>query len=235
MLAEQMLAQASASLNQMLSSPTEILALCAAAGAGAAQVTSSFVKTMVPLRMLALLSNFGFLAYGLLHPSLVMALLHATLLPLNVVRLREMLRLTQRVKAAAGSADLSGVWLKPYMKATRHKAGHVLFRQGDPAEHLYLLAEGKVEFPEIQQSVGPGRIFGEIAFFSPTRQRTQSARCSEDCLLLSVNQSTVRELYYQNPAFGFALVGLVASRLSADVARLQQQLASVGSGAGAPA
>jgi CRP/FNR family cyclic AMP-dependent transcriptional regulator len=43
--------------------------------------------------------------------------------------------------------------------------------------------------------------------------------------VLSVNQSTVKELYYQNPGFGFELVGLVAGRLTADVARLQEQLA----------
>jgi hypothetical protein len=220
-----MIAQGLASLNHMLSSQTEIAALCSAALAGALTVTSSFVKTMVPLRWLALFSNAGFLAYGVLHPSLVMALLHATLLPINVVRLREMLRLTRRVKAAATGSE-SGVWLKPYMKAKRYKAGHVLFRQGDPADHLYLLAEGEVEFVEIRQSVGPGRIFGEIAFFSPTGRRTLTARCTTDCHLLSIDKATVRELYYQNPAFGFELVGLVATRLSADVARLEQRLAA---------
>ena len=31
-------------------------------------------------------------------------------------------------------------------------------------------------------------------------------------------------MYYQNPAFGFELIGLVAGRLSADVVRLQGQL-----------
>jgi CRP-like cAMP-binding protein len=111
------------------------------------------------------------------------------------------------------------------MKQTRCKAGTVLFKKGEQAEHLYFLAEGRVEFVEIGQTMGPGRIFGEIAFFAPNKQRTATARCAEDCLILSVNQSTVKELYYQNPAFGFELVGLVAGRLSADVARLQDQLA----------
>ena len=43
--------------------------------------------------------------------------------------------------------------------------------------------------------------------------------------MLYIDQSTVRELYYQNPDFGFELIGLVASRLSADVARLEEQIA----------
>ena len=207
-----------------MSSPTEVVALCAAFAAATLTITSSFVKTMVPLRWLAVFANCGFLAYGVLHPSPVMGMLHAILLPINVVRLREMRRLARNVVAAAESADTSGLWLKPYMKATRRKAGEVLFSQGDEANELYLLAEGRVEFVEIGQSVGPGRVFGEIAFFAPDKRRTLTARCAEDCLVLSVNQSTVRQMYYQNPAFGFELIGLVAGRLSADIVRLQGQL-----------
>ena len=208
-----------------LSSPAQIIALCAAAAAGGFTITSSFVKTMVPLRALAVLSNLGFMLYGVFHPTPIMALLHATLLPINFVRFTEMLRLTRRVRLAANSADASGVWLKPYMKATRKKAGQVLFAKGDPADHLYFLAEGRIEFVEIGTTMGPGRVFGEIAFFLPSKQRTLTARCLDDCLILSVNQHTVRELYYQNPTFGFELVGLVAVRLTADIERLQAQLA----------
>jgi len=131
-----------------------------------------------------------------------------------------MLRLTRRVRAASQSADLSGVWLKPYMKASRKKAGEVLFAKGDTADHLYYLAEGRIEIVEVGQTMEAGRMFGEIAFFSPSRRRTATARCLDDCLVLSVNEHTVRELYYQNPSFGFELVGLVAARLSADSARL---------------
>ena len=225
MPADSLVAQVNAAVALALSSPTEIVALCAVAAAGALTLTSSFVKTMVPLRWLAVFSNIGFLIYGVLTPSPVMGLLHATLLPINVVRLFEMRRLTRRVRAAAENADTSGLWLRPYMKATRCKPGTVLFEKGDPAEHLYLLAEGRVDFVEIGQSVGPGRIFGEIAFFSPSRRRTSTARCAEPCVVLKINQQSVRELYYQNPAFGLELIGLVAGRLSADVARLEAALA----------
>ena len=224
MSADQIAAQAAAALTGALSSPAEILALCAAAAAGALTVTSSFVKTMVPLRWLAVGSNCGFLAFGALHGAPILAVLHAILLPINVARLREMRRLTQNVTAAAASTDTSGIWLTPYMKATKRRKGHVLFKKGDEARHLYLLASGRVEFVEIGQSVGPGMVFGEIAFFAPGKRRTLTARCAEDCKVLSVNQSTVRQIYYQNPGFGFELIGLVAGRLSADIVRLEEQL-----------
>jgi CRP-like cAMP-binding protein len=153
-----------------------------------------------------------------------MTLMHGVLLPINCLRLVEMTRLTRRVRAATQGADRSGLWLRPYMKQSKRKRGDVLFRQGDDADHLYILVDGRIEFPENGASIGPGEMFGEIAFFSPERKRTLSARCAEDCVLLSINQSTVRELYYQNPAFGFEIVGLVAGRLSADIARLRAQL-----------
>lgn len=217
-------AQASAYLAGVLSSPIEIVALGAAIAAALLTVTSSFVKTMVPLRWLAICSNLGFLVYGVLHGSPVMAVLHAILLPINLFRLREMRRLTREVRAAAASADTSGVWLKPYMTASLAKAGDTLFMKGDEADRLYLLAAGRVEFVEIGQSVGPGKVFGEIAFFVPHGRRTLTARCAEDCTVLSLDQGTMREIYFQNPSFGFELIGLVAGRLSADVARLEEQL-----------
>jgi CRP/FNR family cyclic AMP-dependent transcriptional regulator len=220
----EIVSEAHAYVMNALGSPTEIFALLAAGCAAGLTISSSFVKTMVPLRWLAVCSNVGFLCYGVLHPSFVMALMHGVLLPINCVRLAEMKRLTARVYAATANKDTSAVWLKPYMKSTRLKAGTILFHKGDEAEHLYILAEGHVEFIEIGVTIGPGQMFGEIAFFAPDKRRTLSARCTEECLMLSINQSTVRQLYYQNPAFGFEIVGLVANRLSADVSRLQDQL-----------
>ena len=221
---EQLVRYAMAYVSAALASPTEVAALVSAAFAAGLTITSSFVKTMVPLRGLALCSNIGFLCYGILHPSAVMALLHATLLPINCVRFMEMLRLTRRVRVAASSADTSGIWLRPYMKQTRLKAGTVLFARGDPADHLYFLAQGRIELVEIGTVMEPGRVFGEIAFFSPNRQRTLTARCLDDCMVLSVNQHTVLELYYQNPAFGFELIRLVANRLTADIDRHVAQI-----------
>ena len=223
-LTHQIAENVSVFLAHTISSPVQILSVCAAAVGLGFTISSSFVKTMVPLRWFGVLSNIGFLSYGILFPNYLMTLMHGVLLPINCVRLVEMTRLTRRVRAATQSADRSGLWLRPYMKQTKRKAGDVLFRQGDDADHLYILVDGRVEFPENGATVGPGQRFGEIAFFSPERKRTLSARCAEDSTLLSINQATVRELYYQNPGFGFEIVGLVAGRLSADIARLRAQL-----------
>ena len=207
-----------------LASPDELLAVASVIVAAGFVLAGSFVKTMIPLRWLAIGSNLGFVAYGALHPSYPMLLLHATLLPINVYRLAEMVRLTRRVAAVSAQADGSGIWLKPYMRSAKLRAGSVLFRQGERGTRLYFLADGRIELVEINGSIQPGQIFGEIAFFSPDRRRRLTARCAEDSTVLSIDESTVRQLYYQNPAFGFKMIQLVAGRLSADVARLTEQL-----------
>ena len=83
---------------------------------------------------------------------------------------------------------------------------------------------GAIELVEIGVDLPAGRIFGEIAFFAPDRRRTMTARCIEDSEVLAINESTVRQLYYQNPEFGFELIGLVAGRLTADIHRLEAML-----------
>ena len=221
----ELIAHAITHVQTAASTPLGMIAYCAAAIASALIVVSSFVKTMIPLRWLAVGSNAGFVLYGALSPSLLTLVLEGVLLPLNIWRAVEMQRLTRRVTAAAASADMSGVWLKPYMKKRTLEAGKVLFRKGDAADHLYFLAEGRIELVEIGEQMDAGRIFGEIAFFAPDKRRTLTARCAQDCTVLTIDEATLKQLYFQNPAFGFQLVGLIAGRLSADVQRLEKQLA----------
>ena len=212
-------------VNAALSTPSGVLALASAGVASGLTVVSTFLKTMIPLRWLAVGSNIGFFFYGLLYPSLPMMALHAVLLPINIYRAVEMIRLTRRVTRAAKRGDLSGVWLKPYMKRREMKAGTVLFHKGDLADHLYFLTEGRIELVEIGTFIPPGQIFGEIAFFAPDRQRTLTARCAEACAVLTIDESNLNQLYFQNPSFGFELVSLIAGRLIADVERLRDQVA----------
>jgi CRP/FNR family cyclic AMP-dependent transcriptional regulator len=204
----------------------QVIAYAAALLAGLLICVSCFMKTIVPLRMVAIGSNVGFILFGLITKSWPVLLLHAVLLPINIYRLAEMLRLTRRVEAAAATGgDPTDVWLRPYMKARKLPAGTVLFNKGDPATEIFYLAEGRIEFVEIGEELPPGKIFGEIAFFTPARRRTMTARCKVNCTVLTIAEDTLKQLYYQNPEFGFHLVTLVAGRLANNVERLELQLA----------
>jgi len=109
------------------------------------------------------------------------------------------------------------------MKKRRLAAGRVLFRKGDNAHRMYLLVDGEMEVVEIGVRLEPGRIFGEIALFSPDHTRTFTVRCLTRCTVLEIDESTVRQLYFQNPAFGFHLIGLLTGRLRDDLARAEQE------------
>ena len=217
----ELLSSTIASAREALSEPGEVIALLSLAVGVVLVLVSSFVKTMIPLRWLAVASCVGFVIYGALRPSIAVLLLNAALLPINLYRVAEMIRLTRRVAEVSPEDNLSGVWLKPYMHSAKVKAGTVLFRKGDSAKRLYMLAEGQVEFVEVGSVLGPGTIFGEVGLFSPGHRRALTARCVGACTVLSIDESTVKQLYYQNPAFGFKLITFFARRLSADVERLR--------------
>jgi CRP-like cAMP-binding protein len=221
---QSLLAAANAGLTSAMATPLDIVALCAIGIAIVLVVVSSFVKTMIPLRWLAVGGSFGFLVYGALHPAPIMIVLYGVLLPVHIYRAVEMAKLTRRVTEAAAADDLSGVWLKPYMRTQHLKAGKLLFHKGDVGDQLYFLAEGRIELVEIGETLEPGRLFGELAFFAPDKRRSLSARCTSDCTVLSIDGATFQQLYFQNPAFGFQIVTLVAGRLQADVRRINAQL-----------
>jgi CRP/FNR family transcriptional regulator, cyclic AMP receptor protein len=219
-------AQAAAFLAAVFASPQQIAAhLAAAVGIGLV-IAGAFMRTMMPLRWLAVGSNVGLMLYGALHPSPITFLIAAALFPINIYRAVEVTRLTRRVTRAEVASDMAALWLKPYMKARRLKAGQTLFFKGDSADRLHLLAHGQMELADIGKPLEAGRIFGEIALFSPNRIRTHTVRCVTECTVLEIHESTVKQLYYQNPAFGFHLIELLATRLSSDVERAEQRLAS---------
>ena len=177
--------------------------------------SSFFMKTMVPLRMVAICSNVAFMTYALLglkygvfgrvYPILV---LHASLLPLNVIRLRQQKGLIRAVREASEDETIRS--LVPYMHTEERPAGDVLFKKGERANELYVIQHGQVRFPELGKVVGDGQVFGEVGLFAPQNVRTVSAICEDDCRLNTITRETVLELSYQNPSFGLFLIRLVA-------------------------
>ncbi|GAA5182178.1 hypothetical protein GCM10025771_30830 [Niveibacterium umoris] len=218
-LTQQMQSAASAYLAGVMASPEQVVAHVAVVIGVGLVMAGALVRTMMPLRWLAVGSNCGLIIYGALHPSYTTLAIAAVLLPINIYRAIEVTRISRRVRRAQAAAEYVGYWLKPYMKARKLKAGQTLFNKGDRAEHLYLLVEGQMELVELCKRIEPGRIFGEIALFSPEGVRTRTARCITPCTVLQIHDSTVKQLYYQDPSFGFHLISLLAERLSSDVAR----------------
>jgi hypothetical protein len=197
--------------------------LCAAIGA-LLYVASTSMKTVIPLRIAAIGSSCAFLLSGIFARSVAPILLYCLLLPLNVFRLYQMLELIKKVRAAA-SSDLSMDWLQPFMRRRKFRKGEILFRKGDLADEMFLAEKGKFVVSELGIELKPGQIFGEMGLLTSGSHRTATVECVESGQALMINYDQVRELYFENPEFGFYFLRLVGERLLHDLRHLEEKLA----------
>lgn len=181
-----------------------------------------YMKTMIPLRWVAIGSNVAFITYGLAGRVYPVLVLHVVLLPLNCLRLQQMRTLIRRVREAS-RGGMSMEWLTPLMTNHKLKPGHVLFRAGDPANSMYLILEGSVRLVELDVILGPGTLVGEIGVFAPDNRRTGTAVCETAVEIGAITDAKVLQLYYQNPTFGLYMFRLVLQRLLENERRQQAQ------------
>ena len=173
------------------------------------------MKTMTRLRAFGIAANVVFVVYGALaavYPTLV---LHLLLLPLNIVRLRQMLALVRQVRQAA-QGDLSMAWLRPFTHKRHYAAGSQLWQRGDLAQEMLFVLSGRFRAVESGTVLGPGELIGELGFAVPDNRRTQAVECIEAGEVLTITYDELRTLYFQNPAFGFHFLQLAARRLQGD-------------------
>ena len=170
------------------------------------------LKTMIPLRVGALCGNLGFMAFGFFAGSYPTLVLHTLLLPLNGLRLAQMLRLVREIRDAAGESNSLDPLL-PYMRQIKEKAGTVLFRINDAPDRMIVIKSDTIVLEEIDTRCGPGDVLGEIAVFTPDSRRTCTAVCETDCKLYALSNEAMIQLYYQNPRFGMFLVRIIVRRL----------------------
>lgn len=180
--------------------------------AGAAVFATYSMKTMIPLRLVGIVSNCLFVLYGYISGAVPVFLLHLLLLPLNVWRLRQMVMLIAKVKHAA-AGDLSIGWLRPFMSARHCVPGDILFRVGDRADRMFYVVSGSFRLVELDLPMFSGALIGEIGLVSPGNRRTLTFRCDKPGELLEMDYERVREMYFQNPQFGFYLLRLIGERL----------------------
>lgn len=183
-------------------------------------VTTLLMRTMVPLRVAGIISDVFFIGYGVLSNTVTTLILYILLLPINIFRLAQMLKLVKKARVAA-QGDLSMDWLKPFMNRRKYSKGDVLFRKGDRANEMFFTVTGKFLVTELDIELPPGRLVGELAFLSPDNRRTQSLECTEDGEVLAITYDRLLEIYFQNPEFGYYFLRLSTERLLQNIARLE--------------
>jgi CRP-like cAMP-binding protein len=172
-----------------------------------------YMKNMIPLRIIGIMSNVVFIVYTSQAHIVPIFMLHVALLPMNCLRLAQMLKLIKQVRKAS-EEDMSFEFMIPHMKKEVFNEGDIVFRKGDRAEKIYLLKSGSLSVDELDVAIKPGEIFGEMGVFASEQRRSATLRCKTDVELLSMTDTQIRQLYYQNPDFGFYLIQLLLKRFS---------------------
>jgi hypothetical protein len=191
------------------------------------------MTTMIPLRVCGILANVLFIAFGYLSRTYPVLILHVILLPLNAVRLYQMVQLTRRV-IEASHGDLNIDWLRPFMSSRHIAKGAMLFQKGDPASELFYIASGRFRIREFGTERGPGALIGELGFLAPDQTRTGTLECVEEGVVLRISYDQMKQLYFQNQKFGFYLMRLANQRLFRDIERLESGMTDHGAGVARP-
>lgn len=120
--------------------------------------------------------------------------------------------------------------LSSRLKPIKVKAGEIIFREGDPADFLYLIESGQVE---IVKRVGrndvtiallkEGDFFGEMALLRGT-ERSASARARTDLELWGLEKKDFDELLLRHPSVTVALSKILSERLYQTNLLLTQRL-----------
>jgi CRP/FNR family transcriptional regulator, cyclic AMP receptor protein len=193
--------------------------------AAAASLYAAHSKTIIPLRVAAIVANLLAMVYSLTHGTYPTFMLNAALLPLNAWRLHAMIGLIRDIDAATKS-DMNVDWLLPYTRPRHFNAGDVIMARGDYATAAFYVVSGEVEIVEIGETFGRGTLLGEIGLFTPDGRRTMTVRCKSDVQTAMIDYDQFKQLYFQNPEFGFRLLHLIVARMQSGSRELPQPLPS---------
>ena len=152
-------------------------------GASLFIVATASTKTMVPLRVLAIVANcFLITVFAVSHSWFPMAL-QALALPMNGYRLHQMIVLIRNVREAIrGKPSLD--WLKPFMTERHFSKGDVLFAKGEPADEMFCAVTGRYVSPSWASRSNPARCSASWRCWRPTigaRRRWNASRTAKSC------------------------------------------------------
>jgi hypothetical protein len=187
-------------------------------------VATASTKTMVPLRVLAIVANCFLIVFYTVTHAWVPMVLQTAALPLNGWRLYQMIVLIRNVRGAIrGNSSMD--WLKPFMTGRHFRKGDILFARGEPASEMFCTVTGRYRLLELGIELKPGQLVGELAMLAPDNRRTATLECIEEGEALSITYEQVEQLYYQNPTFGFYFLRLATARLFENISRMESELA----------
>ena len=135
---------------------------------------------------------------------------------------------------ALGTEHLDAV--ATYSRGNSYREGDIIFREGDIAEELYILMEGRIvlemnvqpvptrpPIPTALEVVSKDEFFGWSALVEP-HVFTLSARCLSPCTAVAIKGDMLRKTMSSDPVLGFEVTKKLSQLLSLRLANTRLRL-----------
>jgi CRP-like cAMP-binding protein len=96
-----------------------------------------------------------------------------------------------------------------------YRAGQIIFKQGDPGDHMYVVKSGEVDIlvgERAVETLTEGGVFGEMALLDQA-SRSATAMARSDCEVVPVDQKRFLFMVQQTPFFALEIMRMMAQRL----------------------
>jgi CRP-like cAMP-binding protein len=130
-----------------------------------------------------------------------------------------------------GMADEDLMQMSSIAEHVEYPCGKVIFRDGDPATHVYIICDGKVSLEICGPGVGCRRILtvtgGELLGWSPALEQsrmTATARTLTPVTAVEVSGQQLLTLCEHNPRFGYVFMRRTALELARRLTATRMQL-----------
>ncbi len=147
------------------------------------------------------------------------------------------LRLLRKIDLFRSLDNVQLVLLASSMKELSLPKDSVLFREGDVADRLYIIVEGRVRISKIVPGIGEealtilgaGTYFGEMGMIVEATPRAAQAVTHEDCTLWSLEYESLKWWMRADPAlataFLWSFLGTLSDRLIATTDKITAMFA----------
>ncbi|MBF0296346.1 MAG: cyclic nucleotide-binding domain-containing protein [Magnetococcales bacterium] len=101
-----------------------------------------------------------------------------------------------------------------------YPAGSVIYRQGDSAQHFFVVQEGQVAITRetsggqcLLVEPGAGEVFGIVSLFTPSQKRFTTATARTDARVLTVDARVFISRLHQDPSLAFRIIRHLSQRI----------------------
>ena len=176
-------------------------------------LTSFYLRTIVPLRLVAAISNVAFIFYAVYVSAPPILVLHALLLPLNFCRLVQHYRMKNKIEGSL-VGNVGQMLLLPHMRRRWLPAGSVLFNKNEPSDKLIYIVEGTIELVDGAEIRSSDELLGVIGVFTQDRKRLDTAVAKTKVQVGLISVEKVKELMLHEPVLSRFMLQCLAERVS---------------------